>query len=72
MVCERTPHFTEAKADFGRSETGDWGDHITPFHSPAGTPGEWMNVENSVFGHLGEVYTGLGELTTFILFSPSH
>jgi hypothetical protein len=42
-------------------ESGGWGDHVTPFHSPPGTAGEWMNVENDVFGQLGNVYTGPGK-----------
>jgi phospholipase C len=43
-------------------ETGGWGDHVTPFHSPAGTPGEWLNVDNEVFGFLGQTYTGPGKI----------
>jgi phospholipase C len=43
------------------SETGGWGDHVTPFHSPPGTAGEWLDVENDVFGHLGQTYTGPGK-----------
>ena len=43
------------------SESGGWGDHVTPFHSPQGTAGEWMNVENNVFGYLGDIYTGPGK-----------
>ena len=51
-------------------ETGGWGDHVTPFHSPAGTPGEWLNVENDVFGHLGQTYTGPGFRVPFYIVSP--
>ncbi|TVY91411.1 Phospholipase C [Lachnellula willkommii] len=41
-------------------ETGGWGDHVTPFHSSPGTPGEWLDVDNDVFGYLGQTYTGPG------------
>jgi phospholipase C len=51
-------------------ETGGWGDHVTPFHSPAGTPGEWLNVENDVFGYLGQTYTGPGFRVPFYIISP--
>ncbi|RFU31593.1 hypothetical protein B7463_g4716, partial [Scytalidium lignicola] len=51
-------------------ETGGWGDHVTPFHSPENTPGEWMNVENDVFGYIGNVYTGPGFRVPFTIISP--
>ncbi|KAF4638055.1 hypothetical protein G7Y89_g2 [Cudoniella acicularis] len=48
------------------NKTGGWGDHVTPFHSPSGTAGEWLNVENSVFGYLGQTYTGPDPYTATI------
>lgn len=43
------------------AESGGWGDHVTPFHSPPETAGEWLDVDNDVFGYLGQTYTGPGE-----------
>jgi len=51
-------------------ETGGWGDHITPFHSSPGTPGEWLDVDNDIFGHLGQTYTGPGFRVPFYIVSP--
>ncbi|TAQ91417.1 hypothetical protein B7494_g138 [Chlorociboria aeruginascens] len=51
-------------------ESGGWGDHVTPYHSPAGTAGEWLNVENDVFGYLGQTYTGPGYRLPFYIISP--
>ena len=36
-------------------ETGGWGDHVVPYHSPEGTAGEWME---DPYGEFGDVYTG--------------
>jgi phospholipase C len=54
-------HFNQDMNSNWRLESGGWGDHVTPFHSPPGTAGEWMNVENNVFGELGDIYTGPGK-----------
>ena len=48
-------------------ETGGWGDHVTPFHSPEGTPGEWLNDPYGIFG---ETYTGPGFRLPFYIISP--
>ena len=48
-------------------ETGGWGDHVTPFHSPQGTPGEWLNDPYGIFG---ETYTGPGFRLPFYIISP--
>jgi hypothetical protein len=65
MVCEYKSHSEELSLmSLELSETGGWGDHVTPFHSPSGTPGEWLNVENDVFGYLGQTYTGPGKLNS--------
>lgn len=39
-------------------ESGGYGDHVIPFHSPEGTPGEWMEDPYGVFGKL---YVGPGK-----------
>jgi phospholipase C len=43
-------------------ETGGFGDHVTPFHSPEGTAGEWMKDPLGLFG---DVFVGPGMPTTF-------
>ena len=48
-------------------ETGGFGDHVVPFHSPTGTPGEWMN---DPYGSSGPVYTGPGFRLPFYIISP--
>jgi hypothetical protein len=40
-------------------ESGGFGDHVVPFHSPEGTPGEWME---DPYGEFGQVFVGPGEL----------
>lgn len=40
------------------SETGGFGDHVTPFHSPEDTPGEWIE---DPWGKFGKVFVGPGE-----------
>ena len=48
-------------------ETGGWGDHVVPYHSPAGTPGEWLE---DPYGLFGQVYTGPGFRLPFYIVSP--
>ncbi|KAF2804329.1 non-hemolytic phospholipase C precursor [Mytilinidion resinicola] len=48
-------------------ETGGWGDHVTPYHSPENTQGEWMK---DPYGNLGDVYTGPGFRVPFYIVSP--
>lgn len=40
------------------TETGGFGDHVTPFHSPKGTPGEWMEDPLGLFG---DIFVGPGK-----------
>lgn len=48
-------------------ETGGWGDHVVPYHSPAGTAGEWLKDPYGVFGDL---YSGPGFRLPFYIVSP--
>jgi phospholipase C len=44
------------RADSGLiTESGGWGDHVTPYHSPVGTPGEWLE---DPYGDVGYTYSG--------------
>ncbi|KAJ5970336.1 uncharacterized protein N7479_000254 [Penicillium vulpinum] len=48
-------------------ETGGFGDHVTPFHSPEGTPGEWMKDPLGMFTN---IFTGPGFRVPFYIISP--
>lgn len=48
-------------------ETGGWGDHVTPYHSPSGTVGEWLN---DPYDEVGYTYNGPGFRVPFYIISP--
>ncbi|EEH23455.2 hypothetical protein PABG_05666 [Paracoccidioides brasiliensis Pb03] len=48
-------------------ESGGWGDHVPPYHSPENTPGEWLQ---DPYGLFGNVYTGPGVRVPFYIISP--
>lgn len=48
-------------------ETGGWGDHVIPYHSPTGTAGEWVEDPYDQYGY---VYTGPGFRLPFYIVSP--
>ncbi|CAG8959840.1 hypothetical protein HYFRA_00001749 [Hymenoscyphus fraxineus] len=48
-------------------ESGGWGDHVTPYHSPAGTPGEWLQ---DPYQQVGYTYSGPGVRLPFYIISP--
>ncbi|KAH8816010.1 non-hemolytic phospholipase C precursor [Xylogone sp. PMI_703] len=48
-------------------ETGGWGDHVVPYHSPEGTPGEWLE---DPYGEVGYTYSGPGFRLPFYIISP--
>ncbi|KAI1323731.1 phosphoesterase family-domain-containing protein [Xylariaceae sp. FL0255] len=48
-------------------ETGGFGDHVVPYHSPKGTLGEWLE---DPYGDFGEVYSGPGFRLPFYIISP--
>ncbi|KAE8443036.1 hypothetical protein EG329_002430 [Mollisiaceae sp. DMI_Dod_QoI] len=48
-------------------ETGGWGDHVTPYHSPSGTEGEWLE---DPYGQVGYTYSGPGFRLPFYIVSP--
>jgi phospholipase C len=48
-------------------ETGGWGDHVTPYHSPSGTQGEWLE---DPYGEVGYTYSGPGFRLPFYIVSP--
>jgi phospholipase C len=48
-------------------ETGGWGDHVSPYHSPSRTPGEWMEDPYGMFGY---TFSGPGYRLPFYIISP--
>lgn len=48
-------------------ESGGWGDHVTPYHSPDGTAGEWLE---DPYGEVGYTYSGPGFRLPFYIVSP--
>ncbi|KAH8669772.1 phosphoesterase family-domain-containing protein [Tricladium varicosporioides] len=48
-------------------ETGGWGDHVVPYHSPAGTAGEWLD---DPYKKVGYTYSGPGFRLPFYIVSP--
>lgn len=54
-------HYNETVLMISYDESGGWGDHVTPFHSPNGTAGEWVQDPYNVSGY---TYTGPGILAS--------
>lgn len=48
-------------------ETGGWGDHVVPYHSPNGTAGEWLS---DPYDQVGYTYSGPGFRLPFYIVSP--
>lgn len=48
-------------------ETGGWGDHVSPYHAPPGTPGEWLE---DPYGLFGQTFIGPGLRVPFYIISP--
>ena len=48
-------------------ETGGWGDHVSPYHSPTGTAGEWLDDPYGMFGY---TFSGPGYRLPFYIISP--
>ncbi|KAJ3092502.1 hypothetical protein HK100_006929, partial [Physocladia obscura] len=63
----QSPAYAKTVLMISFDESGGWGDHVTPFHSPAGTPGEWLN---DPYGIVGYTYSGPGYRLPFYIVSP--
>jgi phospholipase C len=48
-------------------EIGGFGDHVTPYHSPEGTAGEWLQ---DPYNKVGYTYSGPGFRLPFYIVSP--
>ncbi|KIK54174.1 hypothetical protein GYMLUDRAFT_249774 [Collybiopsis luxurians FD-317 M1] len=61
-----SPKYNKTILIISYDETGGWGDHVVPFTSPEGTPGEW--IINPFTGQLAP--TGPGFRVPFAVVSP--
>jgi len=62
-----SPKYNSTALIISYDETGGFADHVTPFHSPNGTAGEWVN---DPYGEFDYTYTGPGFRLPFYIVSP--
>ncbi|KAI2706015.1 hypothetical protein CBS147332_7259 [Penicillium roqueforti] len=62
-----SPKYNSTLLMISYDETGGFGDHVTPFHSPKDTPGEWMQ---DPLGMFTDIFTGPGFRVPFYMISP--
>ncbi|KAJ6137275.1 Phosphoesterase [Penicillium samsonianum] len=62
-----SPKYNSTLLMISFDETGGFGDHVTPFHSPKNTPGEWMQDPLGVFS---DIFVGPGFRVPFYMISP--
>lgn len=48
----QSPVYNNTVLIISYDETGGWGDHVVPYHSPSGTPGEWLEDPYSEYGYV--------------------
>lgn len=63
----KSPKYSSTLLMISYDESGGFGDHVVPFHSPSGTPGEWMQ---DPYGEFGDVFVGPGVRVPFYMISP--
>ncbi|KAF3407297.1 Non-hemolytic phospholipase C [Talaromyces pinophilus] len=63
----KSPKYNSTALFISYDETGGWGDAVVPYHSPAGTEGEWIEDPLGVFG---QTYTGPGFRVPSWIVSP--
>ncbi|THU84746.1 extracellular phospholipase C [Dendrothele bispora CBS 962.96] len=61
-----SPKYNRTVLVISFDETGGWGDHVVPFHSPENTPGEW--IVNPLTGK--NTFAGPGFRLPFVVISP--
>ncbi|KAH8662378.1 phosphoesterase family-domain-containing protein [Xylariales sp. PMI_506] len=62
-----SPAYNRTALIISYDETGGWGDHVVPYHSPNGTQGEWLEDPYSEFGY---TISGPGFRVPFYIISP--
>ncbi|KAI9042194.1 nonhemolytic phospholipases C family protein [Aspergillus affinis] len=63
----KSPKYSSTLLMISYDESGGFGDHVVPFHSPEDTPGEWME---DPYGKFGKIYVGPGVRVPFYMVSP--
>ncbi|KAA8651475.1 nonhemolytic phospholipases C family protein [Aspergillus tanneri] len=63
----KSPKYSSTLLIISYDESGGFGDHVVPFHSPEDTPGEWMK---DPYGKFGKIYVGPGVRVPFYMVSP--
>jgi phospholipase C len=62
-----SPAYNRTALIISYDETGGYGDHVPPYHSPNGTAGEWLEDPYSEFGY---TFSGPGFRLPFYIISP--
>ncbi|KAF2084809.1 phospholipase C [Saccharata proteae CBS 121410] len=65
-----SPAYNNTALIISYDETGGWGDHVVPFHSPPSTSGEWITDPYPSSGSASQLYTGPGFRVPFYIISP--
>ncbi|KAJ5131342.1 Phosphoesterase [Penicillium bovifimosum] len=63
----KSPKYNSTLLMISYDETGGFGDHVTPFHSPKDTPGDWMQDPMGLFS---DIFVGPGFRVPFYMISP--
>ncbi|EGD95874.1 hypothetical protein TESG_03338 [Trichophyton tonsurans CBS 112818] len=63
----QSPKYGKTVLLISYDESGGFGDHVTPYHAPKGTPGEWMK---DYLGVQGDIFVGPGWRLPFYVVSP--
>lgn len=48
----KSPQYNSTALIISYDETGGWGDHVVPYHSPQGTTGEWVEDPYGEYGYV--------------------
>lgn len=62
-----SPAYAKTVLIISYDETGGYGDHVPPYHSPEGTAGEWID---DPYGDVGRTFAGPGFRLPFYIISP--
>jgi phospholipase C len=63
----KSPKYSKTALIVSYDETGGWADHLDPYRSPDGTPGEWLD---DPYGEVGHTFAGPGFRVPFYIISP--
>ncbi|KAM0547825.1 hypothetical protein ACHAPJ_010171 [Fusarium lateritium] len=62
-----SPKYSSSALIISYDETGGWADHVSPYHAPDGTAGEWID---DPYGEAGRTVIGPGFRVPFYIISP--